>query len=339
MPTNVTPEYRKAEEAFRSARTVEEKIDRLEDMIALLPKHKGTDHLFADLKRRMAKLKAEQEAAEAAGKRAGRGGGPDFTREGAAQVVLLGPPNSGKSSILKALTHATPEIAEYPFTTQHLLPGMMAYQDIQIQLVDSPPVTAEFMPVHLPGLVRGADAALLVADLASDALLEELEAVLRAFSLRQLRFVREPPAGGGGEDSASDAAKAGGLVRARVLANKSDAPGAPERLELLRGLLGERLEIQPVSSRDPEGLKELPELLFRWLGIVRVYTKSPGKKPDLERPYTVFAGQTVGDICARIHKDFAEKLRFARLWRGPAGPLTVSREEPLQDLDILELHL
>lgn len=195
MPTNVTPEYRKAEEAFREARTTEEKIARLEDMIALLPKHKGTDHLFADLKRRMAKLKADQEAS---GRRAGRGSGPDFTREGAAQVVLLGPPNSGKSSILKALTHAAPEIADYPFTTQHLLPGMMSYQDIQIQLVDSPPVTSEFMPLHLPGLVRGADAALLVADLGSDAVLEDLEAVLRVFSLRQVRFVPGLTAGGGG---------------------------------------------------------------------------------------------------------------------------------------------
>jgi ribosome-interacting GTPase 1 len=334
MPTNVTPEYRKAEEAFRAARTVDEKIARLEDMIALLPKHKGTDHLFADLKRRMAKLKAEQEAS---GKRAGRGGGPDFTREGAAQAVLLGPPNSGKSSILKALTHASPEIAEYPFTTQHLLPGMMAYQDIQIQLVDSPPVTAEFMPLHLPGLVRGADAALLVADLGSDALLDELEAVLRAFSLRQVRFVPEPDADGGSQEPG--AAGAGDQVRALVLANKSDVAEAHERLELLRGLLGGRLEVQAVSARDPEGLKTLPELLFRWLRIVRVYTKSPGSKPDLERPYTVFAGQTVGDICARIHKDFAEKLRFARLWRGTAGPLTVSREQPLEDRDILELHL
>jgi hypothetical protein len=333
MPTNVTPEYRKAEESFRAARTVDEKIARLEDMIALLPKHKGTDHLFADLKRRMAKLKEQQEAA---GKKAGRGGGPDFTREGAAQVVLLGPPNSGKSSILKALTHATPEIADYPFTTQHLLPGMMAYQDIQIQLVDSPPVTAEFMPVHLLGLVRGADAALLVADLGSDALLEDLEVVLHAFTLRQVRFVREPAESESGEDAGPDA---GDPVRARVLANKSDAPGALDRLELLRGLFGQRLDILPVSGRDPGGLRELPEMLFRWLAIVRVYTKAPGQKPDLGRPYTVFAGETVGGICARIHKDFAEKLRFARLWRGTAGPLTVSRDEPLEDRDILELHL
>jgi len=325
MPTNVTPEYRKAEEAFRDARTLDEKISRLEDMIALLPKHKGTDHLFADLKRRLARLKDEQEAG---GRKAGRGGGLDFEREGAAQVVLVGPPNAGKSSLLRALTHASPEVAEYPFTTQHLLPGMIGFEDIQIQLVDSPAVSAEFMPVHLLGVVRGADAVLLVADLSTDSLLEDLEAVLRAFELRKVSFARER---GAGEEAER--------VRARILANKLDAPGAAERLELLREWAGAGLEVLPVSCLDRRGLPELPAGLFGWLRIVRVYTKHPGEKAELQKPYTLFAGETVGGLCGRIHKDFAERLAFARLWRGPAGPLTVSRDQVLQDRDLLELHL
>jgi small GTP-binding protein len=325
MPTNVTPEYRKAEEAFRDARTLDEKISRLEDMIALLPKHKGTDHLFADLKRRLARLKDEQEAG---GRKAGRGGGLDFEREGAAQVVLVGPPNAGKSSLLRALTHASPEVAEYPFTTQHLLPGMIGFEDIQIQLVDSPAVSAQFMPVHLLGVVRGADAVLLVADLSTDSLLEDLEAVLRAFELRKVSFARE---WGAGEEAEG--------VRARILANKLDAPGAAERLELLREWAGAGLEVLPVSCLDRRGLPELPAGLFGWLRIVRVYTKHPGEKAELQKPYTLFAGETVGGLCGRIHKDFAERLAFARLWRGPAGPLTVSRDQVLQDRDLLELHL
>jgi ribosome-interacting GTPase 1 len=326
MPTNVTPEYKKAEEAFREARTVDEKVSRLEEMIALLPKHKGTDHLFADLKRKLAALRQQQEAA---GRKTGHGGGLGFEREGAAQVVLVGPPNSGKSSLLRALTRATPEVGDYPFTTQHLLPGMMSFEDVQVQIVDSPAVTADFMPVHLLGLVRLADAALLVADLGADSLLEDLEEVEAVFAQRQVLFAGEQGTAEGGEEK----------VRARVLANKLDAPGAAERLELLREWAGGRLEVLPLSCTDRRGLSELPAGLFGWLRIVRVYTKHPGEKADSGKPYTLFAGATVGELCGRIHKDFAERLAFARLWRGGTGPLTVSRGEVLQDRDVLELHL
>jgi hypothetical protein len=222
-------------------------------------------------------------------------------------------------------------VAEYPFTTQHLLPGMIDFEDVQLQLVDSPAVTAEFMPVHLLGMVRGADAALLVADLGADSALEDLEAVLRAFELRKVRFARERGAAPGEEEAER--------VQARILANKLDAPGAAERLELLGEWAGDGLEVLPVSSLKGHGLAELPAGLFRWLRIVRVYTKHPGEKADLSRPYTLFAGQTVADLCGRVHKDFAERLAFARLWRGSAGPLTVSRDQELQDRDVLELHL
>lgn len=323
MPTNVTPEYKKAEEAFRAARTTDEKIERLQDMIALLPKHKGTDHLYAGLKRKLSSLKKEQESSG----RKGGGSTLDLSREGAAQVVMIGPPNSGKSSILHALTNANPEIGDYPFTTRVMKPGMVHFEDIQIQLIDTPPVTAGFMPAHLLGLVRGTDAVLLVVDLSADALLDDMEAVLAAFRERHVRFVRER------DPQDRD------TLPCRVLAGKADAAGAPERLELLGELIGGRLEILPVSCSTGTGIAELPRLLFTWLKIVRVYTKVPGKKPDMERPYTVFAGQTVGDVCRRIHKDFHDKLRFARLWRQCAEPLTVSRDEPVRDRDILELHL
>jgi ribosome-interacting GTPase 1 len=323
MPTNAGPEYKKAEEAFRAAKTVDEKITRLEDMIALLPKHKGTDHLFADLKRRMSKLQKQQESS---GRKSGGGPTLGFEKEGAAQVILVGPPNSGKSSVLQALTNATPEIGEYPFSTHAMQPGMVQYEDIQIQLVDAPPVTYEFMPTHLLSLVRGADAVLLVADLSVDCLLDDLEAVFRAFELRHVSFV---------EQKSEDRDR----VRCRMLANKIDAPGAEARLELLREMIDGRFQIRPMSSRDAEAVGRLPRMLFEWLGIVRVYTKAPGKKPELEKPYTVFAGQTVGDICSLIHKDFLANLRFARMWRGTENPITVSKHEPVHDRDILELHI
>jgi ribosome-interacting GTPase 1 len=323
MPTNAGPEYKKAEEAFRAAKTIDEKITRLEDMIALLPKHKGTDHLYADLKRRMSKLQKQQESSGRKG-----GGGPTlgFEKEGAAQVILVGAPNSGKSSILKALTNATPDIGEYPFSTHAMQPGMVQYEDIQIQLVDTPPVTPDFMPTHLLSVLRGAEAALIVADLSVDTLLDDLEAVFQDFELRHVSFV-------GQKDADRD------RIRCRMIANKVDAPGAEARLELLREMMGERFQILPLSTRDPEAIGRLPWMLFEWLEIVRVYSKAPGKKPELQKPYTVFAGQTVGDICSLIHKDFLQNLRFARMWRGSDKPVTVSKHEIVRDRDIVELHL
>lgn len=327
MPTNVTPQYRRAEEAFKNATTTEEKIARLEDMIAILPKHKGTDHLFGDLKKRLAKLRKQ---AESGAKKARSGPILGFDREGAAQIILVGAPNSGKSSILDTLTKAKPDVADYPFTTHHPRPGMIPHEDIQIQLVDTPPVTGDAMPMHVMSLVQGSNAVILVADLSSDLLLEDVETVLNAFTSRGVDFVRKLPA----EPEIGRRS-----LRALVFATKRDAPAADERLELLREMIGESLEIVPVSLRDPECVAGLPGFLFRFLDIIRVYSKTPGKKPELERPFTLFGGQTVEDVCALVHKDFVANLNFARLWRDKPNPITVSRDEEVLDGDILELHV
>jgi ribosome-interacting GTPase 1 len=324
MPTNVTPEYKKAEEAYREAKTLDERIERLQDMISLLPKHKGTDHLYADLKRRLARMKRELEQS---GGRRGGGQALDFTREGAAQVILIGPPNSGKSSILRAITHAHPDVGDYPFTTSKPLPGMAPFQDIQIQIIDTPPVTGDFMHMHLLGLVRSADGVLIVADLSTDSLLDDLEGLFDAFRERHVEFVgRKNP-------------ERRDEILSRIMANKADVPDAGERLELLRDLIGDRLDILPLSCLDEEEVRRIPEQLFQWLGIRRVYSKIPGKKADMEHPFTVFTGGTVDDICHLVHKDFVKSLKFARLWRKSERPLTVSRHEPVEDGDILELHL
>ena len=324
MPTNVPPEYKKAEEAFRKAKTTDEKIERLEDMIALLPKHKGTDHLYADLKRRMSTLRRQLETAD---KKSRHDSFVDFTREGAAQIILIGPPNSGKSSLLKILTNAHPEIGDYPFTTNKMQPGMIPYEDIQIQLVDTPPVTSSYMPRHLLSLVRKADGVLLVADMSTDSCLEDIDAVFGAFTERHVQFVQEKNKNNRDE------------ILCRIIANKMDTSGASERFELLREMMKERFDITPLSCKKEDDVEKIPHNLFQWLRIVRVYTKAPGKKADKARPYTVFTGQSVQDICALIHKDFIEKLRFARLWRGNSAPVTVSRNEPVHDGDIIELHI
>jgi ribosome-interacting GTPase 1 len=290
----------------------------------VLPKHKGTDHLYADLKRRLARLKRELESS---GVRRGGGQTLDFGREGAAQIILVGPPNCGKSSILRAVSHAHPEVGDYPFTTSKPLPGMVPFQDIQMQLVDTPPVTDDFMHMHMLGLVRSADGVHIVADLSSDTVLDDMQMLFRAFAERHARFVRRKD-----PDNRDE-------IRSRILANKADAPDAADRLSLLNELIDGELDILTLSCLDRESVDELPEKLFSWLDIRRVYTKIPGRKADLGHPYTIFSGGTVSDICFLVHKDFAENLKFARLWRKSDKPITVSRNEPVEDGDILELHL
>ena len=323
MPTNVTPEYKKAEAAFREAKSLDEKVERLEDMISLLPKHKGTDHLLADLKRRLSRLRGQLEEGA---KKTGRSKFAEITREGAALVVLIGPPNSGKSSFVQALTNAKVEVADYPFTTPMMSPGMVPYEDVLIELVDTPPVTGDYMHGQLLGIVRSADAVAIVADLASDSLIDDIDVVFRSFSERHVEFVRER------DQRSRD------QIPAVIFANKTDAEDAPARLELLRELIGDRLHIVETAARQPE-VKTIPEFLFNWLQIIRVYTKAPGEKTKIEKPYTLFSGETVGDLCRFVHQDFYEKLQFAKLWRDGQGPFTVSKTEELLDGDIVELHM
>ncbi|MHC5138050.1 MAG: GTPase [Planctomycetota bacterium] len=146
MPANLTQQYKKAEQRFKAAGTDEERLEALEEMLREIPKHKGTEHLQADLKKRRSKLKA---AIEGGGKKSGGGKHVDVfhvPKSGAGQVALVGMPNVGKSAILAALTHAHVQVADYPFTTDKPAPGMAQFEDVQIQLVDAPPITADFAP-------------------------------------------------------------------------------------------------------------------------------------------------------------------------------------------------
>jgi len=325
MPANLTPEYLEAEQRFKSAKTTEEKIVALEEMFATIPRHKGTEKLQADIKRRLSKLRTTQEKRPTSR----LGLIHRVEKEGAGQVALVGPPNSGKSMLVRRLTHATPEVADYPFTTRVPLPGMMAYEDIQIQLVDLPPAHPDFPESWLYQIIRNADAALLVVDLSDPDLLEDVETTLGELVKAKTYLGRAAP-----PDSPGWLAKPTLLV-----ANKLDESGAAESLKVLEDLYAERFAILPVSAETGDGLDNFRRSLFDLLGLIRVYTKLPGKKADLTAPYVLKRGSRLIDLAAHVHKDFLTQLKFARLWgHGRFEGQMVHRDHVLADKDVVELH-
>ncbi len=329
MTANLTPQYHDAEERFKKASDHAEKLTALREMIALLPKHKGTEKMLADLRKRLSKL--EDEAAHAPR------GGPGHRvevghvkREGAGQWVLLGPPNAGKSALLAALTHAHPEVGDYPFTTRAPLPGMMEFEDVQVQLVDTPAVAVGHTESYLPNLAHDADGVLLVLDVTADdgeasaRLLHDLLARARVWPRARPLPPDAPP-----------------FLLAKpvlVLGNKAEDDDGTFA-ELAREAVGADLPFYPVSAITGAGLEPLREVLFRELKRIRVYGKEPGKKPDFERPFVLPEGTTIQDLAVHVHKEIAERLKFARLWgHAKFDGQQVDRHHVLADKDVVELH-
>ena len=336
MPANLTPEYKAAEAAFRKARDPRERLEHLREMLRVIPKHKGTDHLQGDIKRRIKELSEELERPKKSGSR----GGPPLVvqPEGAAQIALLGPPNTGKSSLHERLTGSGAQAAPYPFTTQYPEPGMMSYEDIHFQLVDLPAISPEHPVSWLASALQTADACLLVVDLADPACVERIEAV-RAV-LREKRVTLTDRWQPEGEVAEIDEDPFALRLPAVLLANKADLLADVEtELRALLELTGLRYAVLAASATTGRGLGEIGPLLFRRLEIVRVYTKVPGRPPDRNRPFTLRRGQSVGDIAQLVHKDLARSLKYARVWgkSGFAGQ-HVGREHPLADGDVVELH-
>lgn len=335
MPANLTPEYRAAAEAYRKARDPQERLQWLREMLRVLPKHKGTDHLQGDLKRRIRELSAELERPHRPGARRGP---PLVVRpEGAAQVALVGPPNTGKSSLHARLTGSGAAAGPYPFTTQYPEPGMMPFEDIAFQLVDLPPVTPERPLGWLPGTLQTADAAWLVVDLEDPACLERVEAALGWLRERRVTLTAcwERAAGGGDGEEDVFALRLPTLLLAQKADRLADPQGELAAFLEVAGLSYPALAVSAVSG---QGLDQLGPWLFQHLGVVRVYTKVPGRPPDRSRPFTLRRGQTVEDVARLIHRDLARTLRYARVWGRGAEGQPVGRDHPLQDGDVVELH-
>jgi ribosome-interacting GTPase 1 len=328
MPANLTPQYHKAEQAYRQATSPEEELVCLQEMLKEIPKHKGTDKLQADLKQKIARLKDDV----AAGKKSGGKSAHRIPRQGAGRAILVGPPNSGKSQLLAALTRATPEIAPYPYTTREPQLGMMPWEDVFVQLIDTPPISRDVFDPAITGLIRGADIVVLLVDLGSDDGASELNELLAHFAESKTRFGRE---------TQLDEEDVGVTYTQTVLAqNKSDLAEAADRLEFFREFLPREFDSFLISALEGTGLAPLRDRIYRACDVIRVYTKLPTKKePDLEKPFTVKRGGTLMELAEMIHRDVAKNLKSARVWGTAIHPgTTVKSDYVLQDRDIVEIH-
>lgn len=329
MPANLPPQYSKVEEEYRKATAPQVRLEKARELFRLLPKHKGTEKLQAGWKRTISQLLDELEAPKAGGKKGGVS--HKVPHEGAGQVVLVGPPNSGKSSLLAALTNAHPEIAPYPFTTRAPVPGIMKHLGVRVQLVDLPAITADVMEPWLPGIVRGADSALLVADLGDDDLVENAGAVIDALARARVELVAGLP-----EDQDDERIQ---HIPTLIVASKSDCEDADLRLELLRDWIGDRYPVLSASPRSGANLDSVRAKTYDSLGVIRIFTKLPGKPTDRDDPFTLPQGGTVLDLARLIHRDLEHTLKSARVWgSGVFDGQTVKRDHVLQDEDVVELH-
>jgi uncharacterized protein len=330
MPANLTQQYKKAEEEYRRAATPEEELACLQKMLQEIPKHKGTDHLQAELKAKISKVKKEMAAEKSSSKKTK---GLRIPRQGAGVVVIIGGPNAGKSQLVKSLTNAEREVAPYPFTTTMPAPAMMPWEDVLVQLIDTPPITADFVDPSLYGLIRAADLALLMVDLENDDGVEQCQAVLDRLAQTKTRLAAE---------SYLDEADVGlSYTKTFLVPNKIDAPDAEERLNLLHELMPLDFKEFVISAAHGTNLENLRSAIYASLDVVRVYSKLPtAKEPDRDRPFTVKRGGTLLDVAGLVHKDFLDKLKFARVWGSAVHDGTqVKGDYVLHDKDVVELHM
>ncbi len=328
MPANLPPVYRKAEEEYRRAQSTVEEISCLEKMLTLIPKHKGTEHLQADLKTRLKEARAQAQSEKSS---PAKGRSFRIPRQGSGTVVLIGAPNSGRSRIVAELTNAEPEVAVYPFTTREPFPAMMPCGGALVQLIDTPPIAEGHMEPYLINYVRSADLVLLCFDGSSDDAPDETLAALEQFERRKTLLA---------ETTGFDEQDFSRLrVRTRLVLTRAGDEDSGMRLDLVRESLPRELSVLAAELTDEESCEALRLAIFEALNVIRVFTKTPGKPAVFEDPFTIPHGGTVEDLAERVHRDLAEKLKFARVWgEGVHDGQSVGREHVLFEGDLVELH-
>ncbi len=320
MPANLPPQYFDVEEQYRKAKDPQEKLVYLQQLLSIVPKHKGTEKLQAEIKTKIKKIKetvAKQKKSKGSG-----GAWYQVEKQGAGQVVLVGLPNSGKSSLLNALTNAHSPVGDYPFTTQLPQVGMMEYEDIKIQIVDTPPLY-EDAPPWLFGLYRNGDILLILLEAGKD-LDEAFQTIRTALEERNIFFIKH---------------EFGDTKQVIVVVSKADGRRA-EMVETFVGKHKDNFKVLVLPSVEDNGTGTLRTVIYQLLHIIRVYTKKIGKPIVKNDPVVLKAGATVLEAAEYIHKDFRKNLKFARLWNetGYNGQ-RVEKSHVLADEDVLEFHV
>jgi len=326
MPANLPPNYHSKERELKFASTPEEKIQIYLELLAIMPKHKGTDKLKADLRAKISKLKKEL------GKKSSTAH-LDFyhvPKEGAAQVVMLGLPNSGKSQLLKVLTNAEPEVRNYPFTTSKPQVGMLLYKDIQIQIVDMPPISRDYAPGWIFGIARGSDLLLIVLDIAKNSAVIHQELLLNLLETAHIRIIAKVL-----EEKSENFMNKKSLI----LCNKIDSDSAQGNFERLSKKWTQKYKLLRISALEGIGIGKLKDEIYASLDIIRVYTKPPKRDIDKSHPFVLKKGSKVIELASEIHKDFITDLKYVRLWRNAKfNGMRIDKDEILKDGDIVEFH-
>ncbi len=330
MPANLPPQYYELEREFRAEKDTREKLRMAEELLRMMPKHKGTDKLQAEMKSKISDLRKMLTQAPKGGAARTVAALDHIDKEGAGQTILIGPPNCGKSSLLDALTNAKPLIGDYPYTTREPQPGMTVFETVQLQLIDTPPISTESFENYLTGLIRNADIVILVADLESQTMIADLDFIVE--SLEEKRIVLSPVAVEGIDDPR--------LVHKKtiVCAHKVfDDESGDKRAKLQERFPG--FTIVGTSIIDEDTLLLLRKTIFELLAIIRVYTKPVGKEADFTDPIILPVGSTIEDAALGLHKDFAQRLKFAKIWgEGKHDGQRVKADFPVVDGDIIEFH-
>ncbi|MCP4583062.1 MAG: TGS domain-containing protein [candidate division Zixibacteria bacterium] len=331
MPANLTPQYYALEKEFKKENDPYEKLRLAKELMAIIPKHKGTEKLQAELKAKISQLKKQ---IEGGGKKHGVRQADTLShidREGAAQVILIGPPNSGKSSLVDSLTHAKPLIGDYPYTTIKPLAGMMVYDTVPFQVIDTPPISEELLETFLLSLIRQADLVAVVVDVSTPGFDKRLKVLFDRLEEKRVILTPEIP------EEVEDARFA--YKKSFFAAHKFLDENGDIGLEKIKTLYPD-FNIVPTSILEDETLENFKAMIFNSLNIIRIYTKRVGHEPDFNDPIILPNGGTVEDAAYALHKDFAYKLQFAKIWGdGKHEGQRVKNSFVLTDKDIIEFHI